>query len=76
LQWLQDPSEINGDNLNNIRQETGRHLKNKKRKYLKDRIDEIATNSNNKNIRDLYRGINDFKMGYQPRSNLVKDENG
>jgi hypothetical protein len=29
-----------------------------------------------KNIRDLYRRINDFKKGYQPRSNLVKDENG
>jgi hypothetical protein len=29
----------------------------------------------NKNIRELYRGINDFKRGYQPRSNLVKDEN-
>jgi hypothetical protein len=27
-------------------------------------------------IRHLYRGINDFKRGYQPRSNLVKDENG
>jgi hypothetical protein len=33
-------------------------------------------NSKNKNIRDLYRGINEFKRGYQPRSNLVKDENG
>ncbi|PNF23216.1 hypothetical protein B7P43_G02735 [Cryptotermes secundus] len=33
-------------------------------------------NSKNKNIRDLYRGINDFKRGYQPSSNLVKDENG
>jgi hypothetical protein len=29
-----------------------------------------------KNIKDLYRGINDFKRGYQPRSNIVKDENG
>jgi hypothetical protein len=28
------------------------------------------------NIRDLYRGINYFKKDYQPRSNLVKDENG
>jgi hypothetical protein len=28
------------------------------------------------NIRDLYRGINKFERGYQPRSNLVKDENG
>jgi hypothetical protein len=24
----------------------------------------------------LQRGINEFKRGYQPRSNLVKDENG
>jgi hypothetical protein len=32
-------------------------------------------NSKN-NIRDLYREINDFKRGHQPRSNLVKDENG
>jgi hypothetical protein len=33
-------------------------------------------NSKNKNIGDLYRGINEFKRGYQPQSNLVKDENG
>jgi hypothetical protein len=33
-------------------------------------------NSKNKNTRDLYRGINEFKKGYQPKSNLVKDENG
>ena len=26
------------------------------------------------NIRDLYRGINDFKKGYQPRTCIVKDE--
>jgi hypothetical protein len=30
----------------------------------------------NKNIRDLYGGINGFKTGYQLRNNLVKDENG
>jgi hypothetical protein len=28
------------------------------------------------NIRHLYRGINEFKRGYQPQSNLVKDESG
>ncbi|PNF35141.1 hypothetical protein B7P43_G09272 [Cryptotermes secundus] len=72
LQWLQDP---NGDNLNNIRCETSRHFRNKKREYQEDKIDELAVNSK-KNIRDLYRGINDFKRGYQPSSNLVKDENG
>jgi len=26
------------------------------------------------NVRDLYRGINDFKKGYQPRTITVKDE--
>jgi hypothetical protein len=26
-------------------------------------------------IRDLYRGINEFKMAYQPRTNLVKNKN-
>jgi hypothetical protein len=52
------------------------HLRNKRREYLRDKIDELATNSKNKNIRDLYRRMNDFKNGHQPRSNLVKDENG
>jgi hypothetical protein len=56
----------NGDNLNNIRHETSRHFRNKKL-YLKDRINELATGSKNN------RGINYFKRGYQPRSNLVKD---
>jgi hypothetical protein len=62
--------------LKNIRHETSGHFGNKKRKYLKDKINELATTSNNKNIRDLYRGINEFNWSYQPKSNLVKDENG
>jgi hypothetical protein len=76
LQWLQDPSEINGDNLNNVRCEASRQFRNKKNEYLKDKTNELATNSKNKNIIDLYRGINEFKRGYQRRKNLVKDENG
>jgi hypothetical protein len=76
LQWLQDPSEINGDNLNTVRLEASRHFRNKKREYLKDKIKELATNSKNKKIRDLYRGIYEFKRGYQQRNNLVKDVNG
>jgi hypothetical protein len=51
LQWLQDASKINGDNLNNIRREASRHFRNKKREYFKDNINELATNSKNKNIR-------------------------
>jgi hypothetical protein len=34
---------------------------NKKREYLKDEINELATNSKTKNLRDLYTGINEFK---------------
>jgi hypothetical protein len=43
---------------------------------LKYKINELASNSKNKNIRHLYRRANEFKRGYQPRNNLVKDENG
>jgi hypothetical protein len=52
------------------------HLGTRKREYLKGKINELETNSKNKNIRDLYRHINEFKKGYQPRSNIIKDENG
>jgi hypothetical protein len=75
LQWLQDTNEISEDNQNNVRLEAWRHFRNKEREYLKDTINGLAMNSKNKNIRDLYRGINEFKRGYQLRSNLVKDEN-
>jgi preprotein translocase subunit Sec63 len=55
LQWLQDPSEVNGDNLNTLRREARRHFRNKSKEYLKDKINELTTNSKNKNIRDLHR---------------------
>ena len=41
---------------------------------MRAKIEEHENNSKNKNIRDLYRGINDFKKGYQTRCNIVKDE--
>jgi hypothetical protein len=76
LDFVHHPTMLNKrDNLNTVRREASRHFRNIKREYLKDRINELATNSKNKNIRDLYRGINEFKKGHQPRSNLVKDKN-
>jgi hypothetical protein len=48
----------------------------KKKAYLKSKIEELETNSKIKNIRDFYRGINDVKKGYQPRTRIVKDEKG
>jgi hypothetical protein len=41
---------------------------------MEDKISELGTNNKNENIRDLYRGINEFKKGYQPRINIIKDE--
>ena len=67
MQLVQDPSQRNVDNLNNVRREDTRHFRNKKKAYLKAKIEDLETNSKIKNIRDLYRGINDFKNGYQPR---------
>jgi hypothetical protein len=66
-----DPSVVNEANLRNVRREASRHFRNKKREYLKDKINELESKSKNKNIRYLYRGINEFKKGYQPRTNLV-----
>jgi hypothetical protein len=67
---------MNGNNLKNLRCESSRIFRNKKKEYLKCKINELETNNKNKNIRDLYRGINEFKKGYQPRIDIVKDENG
>jgi hypothetical protein len=58
LQWLQDPSKINGDNMNYAGQKASRHFRNKKREISERQNNELARNSTNKNIRDLYRGIN------------------
>jgi hypothetical protein len=76
LQWLLDPSEINGDSLNSERGEACRHFRNKKREYLRDKIKELTMNSKNRNIKDLHKGIKEVKRGHQLRNNFVKDENG
>jgi hypothetical protein len=47
-----------------------------KKAYLKAKIEEHETNSKIKSIRDLYRGINNFKKGYQPKTVIMKDKKG
>jgi hypothetical protein len=73
---LQNPNQISEGNLKNLRSETSTIFRNKKREYLKGKINELKTNIKNKNIRDFQRGINEFKKGYQPKINIIKDENG
>jgi hypothetical protein len=42
---------------------------------MKYKIKEFATNRKRKNIRDHYKVTNELERVYQPRNNLVKDEN-
>ena len=60
MQWIQDRSRSNVDNLNTIRRDARRHFRNKKKAYLNVKIEELETYSKINNVRDLYRGINDF----------------
>jgi hypothetical protein len=46
-QWLQHPSEVNEDNLRGVRREASRHFKKKEREYLKEKINEVESNSRN-----------------------------
>jgi hypothetical protein len=46
------------DNLNNIGHPASRHFRIKMKESLKDKIKELKMSSKNKNINDLYRGIN------------------
>jgi hypothetical protein len=76
FQWLQDLSQTNANNLNCLRFEDNWYFRNKKGKCLEDKINVFATHTKSKNIRDIYRQINDFKRGYQPRTDFLQDENG
>ena len=45
MQWIYEPSQSNVDNLNDVRTDASRHLRNKKKAYLKAKIEELETNS-------------------------------
>jgi len=76
MQWVHDLSQSSVDKLNTVKREASRHFRNKKKANLKAGIEELENNSKIKNIKDFYRGISDFKKGYQPKTNIVKDEKG
>jgi predicted RNA-binding protein Jag len=51
MQWVQNPSQTNVGNLNNVKRDASRHFRNKRKTYLKATIEELETNSKIKNIR-------------------------
>jgi hypothetical protein len=63
---LQNRSQINGEYLQNLRRESSSIFRKKKGEHVKDGINELKTENKTKNIRNLYRGIKEFKKGYQP----------
>jgi len=48
MQWVKEPSQSNVDNLNNVILEASTHFRNKKKEYLKAKIEELGTNSKTK----------------------------
>jgi len=44
MRWLEDPNKNKVDNVENVRHEGSRHFRNKKKEYLKAKIDELESN--------------------------------
>jgi hypothetical protein len=66
---------MNGDNLKNLRRETSRTFRNKKREYPNAKLMSLKLIIKTK-ISEVFRGMNEFKKEHQPRINIIKDENG
>ena len=45
IQWIQDPSQSKVDNLNSVMREVSRHFRNKKKAYMRAKIEELENNS-------------------------------
>ena len=43
---------------------------------MKAKVNKLEENSKNKNIREMYKGINEFKKGYQHRAYVIKKHDG
>ena len=43
---------------------------------MNENVNKLEENSKNNNIREIYKGINEFKKGYQPRAYVIKKHDG
>ena len=43
---------------------------------MKAKVNMLEENSEHKNIWEMYKGINEFKKGYQPRGYVIKRHDG
>jgi hypothetical protein len=54
MQWMQNPSQSNEENLNKVRRDDRRHFRNKKKGYLEAKIEELGSNSKIKILRTCF----------------------
>jgi hypothetical protein len=43
---------------------------------MKVKVNKLEENSKNKNNREMYKGINEFKKGYKHRAYVIKKDEG
>jgi hypothetical protein len=60
---MQDPSQSNIENLNKVGRDVSRHLRNKKKAYMKAKIEELETNSKLKKSEGLVSGHKRLQEG-------------
>jgi hypothetical protein len=71
-----DNRDERNEQLQKISKEYKRLVRRKKREWEKEKIVEIEDNRRQKNVREMYKGINSTKKGFQSKSNTVRDEKG
>ena len=76
LLWQQNPNDQTAEDFSNLKRNTCRTFKKMKRDYMKAKVNKLEENSNNKNIWEMYKGINEFKKDYQPRVYVIKKHDG
>jgi hypothetical protein len=71
---LQHPNQSNVENLNDVRRKASRNFRGKKRSNICNiKLMSLKTHSKIKKKSESCIGV---QKGYQPRTNIVKDEKG
>uniref|UniRef100_A0A8D8PVV0 Craniofacial development protein 2 n=1 Tax=Cacopsylla melanoneura TaxID=428564 RepID=A0A8D8PVV0_9HEMI len=66
----------NAETYRNLRRESKKVIRSKKREALKQKVKEIDELSKENEQRKFYAAINKMKNGFQPRMNACRDRNG
>jgi hypothetical protein len=76
MQWLQGPNQSNVDNLNSVRYGARSHFRNKKKEYLKAKIEELEINSKIKKYQSCHRLPQSFGYVEERFSQLFEHTTG